>query len=163
VKLRKLLFTAFILLLAFSVVAASSYTVKSARIKFGETVEITSGRAGISFTKSQYSGVVKLLRSSGGNAPGEGAPTFSQKLLEVRLTDNQGRKVSHPLGAVYVFFKVKQREVRDWEDGTLAIYFYDTWKSDWVKCDTFEVRGGGSTYALGCRIRVMGLYGLGMK
>lgn len=162
-KIKKILFTAFMLLLAFSVIAASSYTIKSARIKAGETISITHGRAGITFTKSQYTGVVKLLRYSGSNAPGESAPSFGQKLLEVRLTDNQDRKVKHVLGPVYVFFKVKRAEVRAWEDGDLAIYFYDTWKSDWVKCYTFEVRDAGATTALGCRIRVMGLYGLGSK
>jgi len=163
VKLRKLLFTAFVLLLAFSIIAASSYTTKSARIEAGETIEITHGRAGISFTESQYNGVVKLLRFSGSNAPGENAPTFKQKLLEVRLTDANDNKVRHVLGPVYVFFKARRAELRAWDEGDLSIYFFDTWKGDWEKCYTFEVRGGGSTSALGCRIRVMGVYGLGMK
>lgn len=161
-KLKKLLITMFVLVLALSLVAASSFATKIYSVKSGETVEFTNGRAGVTFIKSQYSGTVKIARPTSLRNLGEDHPDFTKPMLDVRLTNNKNERVTHPMGAVYIYFKVRRAEVRAWDEGKLAVYFYDTWTKEWKDCGTFEVRDG-ATSALGCRVRVFGLYGIGSK
>lgn len=161
-KLKKLLFTVLILVLAFSIIAAGSYATKIYTIKRGETKEFTNGRAGISFVNSQYTGSVKIARPTSTRGLGDDHPDFTKPMLDVRLTNSKNERVTHTLGSVYVFFKVRRAEVRAWEEGRLGVYFYDTWTKEWVDCGTFEVRDG-ATSALGCRLRVYGLYGIAAK
>ncbi|MCI0519428.1 MAG: hypothetical protein L0Z70_04135 [Chloroflexi bacterium] len=161
--LKKLALTVLVLALAFSTLAIGYYGTKSTSIKFGETKEIMQGRAGVTFTKSQFTGTVKLTRISGGNAPGEGGPKFAQKLINVRLTDRDGNNVSIIKGAVYVFFMVRQRELRLYDRGELAIYRWDGSGQRWIECDTLEVGSRNGTTALSCRMSQFGLYGLGSK
>lgn len=162
-KIKKIVFTALVLILALSLMASNTYLIKVGRVKRGQSVELIYGRAGISFIKSQFTGTVRMNRISGGNAPGEERPLFVQKLFDVRLTDNKGNRVTHVVGAVYVYFKVRQREVRMWEDGTLTIYYFDTWKNEWVECPTVQLVDALDGTRLSCRIRIFGLYGLGSK
>jgi len=161
-KLKKAAFTILILVLALSVMAPGVNVPGFFSLRRGQTVEYTAGRAGITFVASVFNGTVKVTRRSTSKAPGEEKPKFTYNLLDVRLTDRNGDTITHVLGSVYVFFKVRPRDVRLWEQGQLSIYFYDTWKKEWVPCTTFEVRNG-TISNLACRIRVFGLYGLARK
>lgn len=161
-KFKTILTTALILLLALSISAAGTRT-RGKHIKFGQTVDIHLGRAGVSFTDSQYNGTVTLKRSDKGNAPGEDGPKFIQDLLDVRLTNADDMRVTYVVGAVYVYFKVKPAEVRQWNNGQLAVYYFDPWTQAWTKCNTMEIVDRGRISRLGCRIRVFGLYGLGQN
>jgi hypothetical protein len=162
VKLNKTIFTILSIILAFTIMAASTGAAKAYRIKRGETTGFANGRSGVSFTNSQYAGTVYLNRITEERKLPDNHPEFLTKPLDVRLADLKGNRVTHIVGSVYVYFKVRRADVRAWEEGRLAVYFYDTWTKEWEDCGTFEVRDG-TTSALGCRMRVFGLYGIGEK
>jgi len=162
-RIKKVAFTLLILILALSVMAPGLNVPGYNSLRSGQTVEFTAGRAGVSFVLSSFDGTVKITRRSTNKAPGEEKPRFTQNLLDVRLTDKDGKTVTHVLGSVYIYFKVRQKDIRMWEQGELSIYLFDTWKQEWVPCRTYAVRDGSSISNLACRIRVFGLYGVAAK
>jgi len=161
-RIKKVAYTILIIALALSVMAPGLNNPGFYSLKQGQTTSFTAGRAGVAFTQSSFSGTVKVTRKSTSKAPGEEKPKFTQNLLDVRLTDRDGNTITHVLGSVYVFFKVRQKDIRLWEQGKLSIYFFDTWTQEWTTCHTFAVRNG-SISNLACRVRVFGLYGLASK
>ncbi len=158
---KLIILTIVILSMTLSVIPVAGAS--SNRIKFGETVDFSQGRAGVSFTNSQYAGTVKLAKGNQNNAPGENRPQFVQRLININLYKPDGERVKWIVGPVYVFFKVRQAEARAYERGDLTIYFYDTWTGEWTPCYTTPVYKGGKIDRLSCRMRVFGLYGLGMR
>jgi hypothetical protein len=130
-------------------------------LKVGETTSFWSGRAGVTFVDSRFSGTVTVTRKSSDKYEGSGAPEFTKQLLDVRLTDREQNKVKFVIGPVYVYFKVSDKDLRAFDTEGLGIWYYDTWKNEWTKCDTFQVGNGANGGELACRIRVFGLYGLG--
>jgi len=159
--LKKSVLTAVVIVLAFTLIAASLQATYP--IKKGETVSLASGRAGVTYVKSQYSGTVTLTRKDSSKKIAEEQPEFTQMHLDVRFKDSKGNRIKHVLGAVYVYFMARDKDVRAFEAGELAIYFYDTWTGEWTECNTFLVSAGTKGQSLACRIRVYGLYGLGKK
>ena len=157
--MKKLLLTVLILILAFSTIGAVLASVNT--LKVGDTTSFWSGRAGITFVESRFSGTVTVTRKSTDKYDGSGAPEFAQKLLDVRLVDRSQNKVKYVIGPVYVYFKVTDKEMKAYDNEGLGIWFFDTWKNEWTKCETFVVGNGNNGQELGCRIRVFGLYGLG--
>lgn len=161
-RTRRILFTVFIVILAVSIVAASS-SIKFRRVKFGQDADFAMGRAGISFTGSQYTGTVQLKRVAVTNSLAEETPSFLTSWLDLRLTKDNDERVTHVIGSVYVYFKVRRSEARKFANGELTIYLFDTWTKTWEECSTFAVRDKNQVTRLGCRMRVFGLYGLGYK
>ena len=161
-RTRHILFTVIIVILAMSIIAASS-GVKLRRVKFGQDADIAMGKAGIRFGGSQYTGTVQLKRVNVTNSLAKDTPSFLAKWIDLRLTKDNDERVNQIVGAVYVYFKVRRAEARQFENGELTIYFFDTWTSTWEKCSTFAVRDKNQVTRLGCRMRVFGLYGLGYK
>lgn len=159
---KKVILTILSLLMACSVIAAGEGRDRF-RIEFGETDDFNMGRAGVAFTSSQYNGIVRLKRGNQNNAPGAERPEFTQRLIDIRLYKLDDESVKHIVGPVYVYFNVRQAEARMWENGELTIYFFDTWKQAWTKCYTTPVYKGGRIDRLSCRMRVFGLYGLGLN
>jgi hypothetical protein len=157
--MKKLLLTVLVLVLAFSTIAATLASVNS--LKVGETTSFWSGRAGVTFVDSRFSGTVTVTRKDKDKYDVANAPEFAQKLLDVRLVDKKGNKVKYVIGPVYVYFKVTDKEMRLYDTEGLGIWFFDSWKQAWTKCDTFQVGNGKNGNELGCRIRVFGTYGLG--
>ena len=155
-KVKKIFYTALVLLLAMSVLAVSVSSVRYYGVKKGQTVDFTAGRAGIQFVKSQYTGMLKISRYDSSNAGG--GIDFTQKPVDFRFVDNKGNKVTHILGAVYVHFKVRQFEQKLFDYGLITVYYFDPWFNEWKECPTFRADG-----ALGCRMKDFGLYGLGLK
>lgn len=160
-KSKKVLLTLVLVAIALSLIAASGSS-RFNQIKFGETASFSAGRAGVSFTSSQYTGTVKLAKKNQNNAPGEQHPEFTQRLVDIRLYKYDGEQVKHIMGPVYAYFQVRQYEVKKWEQGLLKVYFFDTWKQNWVPCYTMPVYRNGKVSSLSCRMRVFGLYGLGI-
>jgi len=157
--MKKLLLTVLILILAFSTISATLASVNS--LKVGDTTSFWSGRAGVTFVDSRLSGTVTVTRKDTDKYDVASAPEFVQKLLDVRLVDRTGAKVKYVVGPVYVYFKITDRQLRLYNTEGLGIWFFDTWKNEWTKCDTFLVGNGKNGNELGCRIRVFGTYGLG--
>jgi len=157
-KGKKVVLTLVLVAVAIALIAASGSS-RYNQIEFGET---SAGRAGVSFSSSQYTGTVKLAKKNQNNAPGEQHPDFTQRLIDIRLYKYNGEQVKHILGPVYAYFLVRQYEVKRWEQGLLKVYFFDTWKQNWVPCYTMAVYKNGKVSSLSCRMRVFGLYGLGI-
>lgn len=157
--MKKLLFIVLVLILAFSTIGASLASVNA--LKVGETTSFWSGRAGITFVDSRFTGTVTVTRKSNSSVEAANAPDFVQRHLDVRLTDNKQNKVKFVIGPVYVYYKVTDRELRAFETEGLRIWYFDSWKNEWTQCDTVQVGDGKNGNVLSCRIRVFGLYGLG--
>lgn len=162
-RIKKVVFTLLIIILAFSVMAPGINAPGYYTVKRGQTVSIARGRAGVHFSMSNYNGTVKVTRRSTDKVPGDVEPKFTENLIDVRLTDSSGKTVTHVLGAVYVYFQVRPKDLRLWDQGQLSIYYFDTWKKEWRTCYTYAVRNGKNITSLGCRMRVFGLYGLARK
>ncbi len=160
---KKIVLTTIAILLALSVIAASVLPATTSTIKKGETVEFYSGRAGVSFTDSQFTGAVRLARIDDSKIKATNHPKFKHDLLSVRFTKSNGEKVTHVLGAVYVFFIVNRSEVSAWEKGELAVYVYDSWKNEWQECYSFLVNDSDGKSSLACRMRIFSTYGVAKK
>lgn len=160
-KRNKFILIIVAILVGLSLLAAGGSTTV-AEIKFGETTDVSLGRAGLVFTGSQYDGTVKITRVSRGNLPGSPAPRLTQSAIHTRLYDQDNQKVTYVVGPVYVYFKIRGPEQRLWNRGELTIYFYDPAKNKWTECPTsFIFKSGASRVS--CRVRAMGLYGVGIK
>jgi hypothetical protein len=160
---RKIVLTVIVLSLALAMVAASGGN-RFYSIKAGNDITVAYGKAGIQFDDAKLSGILKLSRPSGGFAKKYQTDFpiyFPQKLLDARFVDSQGNKVTHLKGAVYIYFQARRSEMVLYENGLVSVMYFDPWFGKWTECDTFKVGNGGTT--LGCRIRVFGLYGLGIR
>ncbi len=116
--MKKLLFIVLVLVLAFSTIGASLASVNA--LKAGETTSFWSGRAGITFVDSRFSGTVTVTRKSNSSVEAANEPEFVQRHLDVRLTDSKQNKVKFVIGPVYVYYKVTDRELRAFETEGLA-------------------------------------------
>jgi hypothetical protein len=159
-NIKKVILSAFIIFLAFSVIAASVLPATVNRIKKGDKAEFYNGRYGVAFTKSQYSGYVRLDRMSDSRIQATNHPKFTRDLVSVSLTKIGGAKVRSILGAVYVFVIVKQSDVRAWERGELGLYVFDTWHNEWTECGSFLVKNGDGRPRIACRMNAFGIFGL---
>jgi hypothetical protein len=155
---KKVFLTVIALILAISTVAAAVTNVYP--LKFGQSADFTNGRAGISFTNSRMAGNVYVSRKDTARVSGENPPKFTQTLLDVRLKDSKGQRVTYVVGPVYVYFKLRGPEVRMYNDGQLAIYYYSDYQNKWVACNSVLLNKKDGP-RLSCRIRVFGLYGIG--
>jgi len=158
---KKVISSVVLIIIALTVLAATGST-RVGTISFGETTDVSLGRAGVIFTGSQYDGTVKLTRVNRGNLPGTNTPKFTQHLISTRLTDSDGAKVTNLIGPVYVYFKVRGAETKLWNNGELTIYSYNGASNKWVACPTTYVFKAGES-RVSCRISSMGLFGVGEK
>jgi len=158
--LKKSILSAVVIILALGLIAASLQATYS--LRKGETVSYASGRAGVTLVNSQFSGTVTLNRKDTKKLADD-QPAFTQKFLDVRLKDSNGNRITHVVGSVYVYFVARDKDLRAFDAGELAIFFFDTWKGEWTECKTYVVSRGTDSQSLACRIRVFGLYGLGAK
>lgn len=162
VKGNKLILVVLVLLLSSMVLAAGGSS-SVQEISFGENTDVSLGKAGLVFSGSQYDGTVKLTKVNKDNKlPGTNTPEFTQHLLNTRLYNSDGQKVNALVGPVYVYFKVKGYESRLWDQDELTIYYYNGATNKWVVCPTSFLFKTG-TSRVSCRIKSMGLFGVGLK
>ena len=162
-NIRKVGLTAFILVLALSLIAASVLPATGFRIKKGQTTQFNIGRAGVSFTESKLAGVVRLARPDDSKIGAVNHPDFRYSLLDVRFNKSTGEKLTFVVGAVYVYFLLRPSDVNDWEHGELGLYVYDSWGNQWKECGSFLVTNHGSRPRLACRMRTFSVYGVAEK
>ncbi len=160
-KASKFIWIVLVLFLASTLLAAGGSS-STQSISFGENTDVSLGKAGLVFSGSQYDGTVTLSRINKGNLPGITKPEFTQHLLNTRLVNSEGQKISNLVGPVYVYFKVRGPETRLWNKGDLTIYYYNGATNKWVQCPTSFIFKTG-TSRVSCRISKMGLYGVGTK
>ena len=159
---KKLMLSAVLIIIALASLAGTGST-RVGNISFGETTDVSMGRAGVIFTGSQYDGTVKLTRVNRGNLPGINSPKFTQHLLNTRLYNLDGEKITSVVGPVYVYFKVRGAETRLFNDGELTIYYYNGATNKWTVCPTTYIFKAGGESRVSCRIRSMGLFGVGER
>ena len=162
-KIKKIGLSILIVILSFSMVAASILPLKGGTLKRGENAEFWSGKAGVVFTKSQFNGTVYVSRLSDSRIHATNNIMFTNDLVNIRLVKTGGDKVSLVVGAVYVYFVVTSREARAYEEGELELYRYDGWHNEWVGCGSFVVRDDSGKPRIACRMVTFGTFGLGEK
>ena len=162
-NIKKIGLSILILILSFSMVAASVLPIKSGTIKRGENAEFWSGRAGVVFTKSQFSGTVRVNRLSDSRIHATNNIAFTHDLVNIQMIKTGGDKASLVIGAVYVYFVVTNRDVRAYEEGELELYRYDSWHNEWAECGSFIVRDDSGKPRIACRMVTFGTFGLGEK
>ncbi len=160
---RKFVVTITVIILAFSIIAASALPAVVNTVKKGEDAVFFSGRAGLSFTESRYNGVVRLGRPDDTGVGATNRKKFLHSLLSTSLTLTNDERVKFVIGPVYVFFIVRPSEMRAWERGEIDMYYFDSWHKEWKPCGSFLVKNGGEKPRIACRVRVFGLYGLAEK
>ena len=160
-KGSKVIWIVLVLFLASTLLAAGG-TSTTQSISFGENTDVSLGKAGLVFSGSQYDGTVTLTRVNKGNLPGISKPEFTQHLLNTRLVNSEGKKITNLVGPVYVYFKIRGAETRLWNNGDLTIYYFNPVTGKFVQCPTHYIFKTG-TSRVSCRISKMGLYGVGKK
>jgi len=160
---NRIILTGLVLLLAVSLIASTVFATRFAAVQAGKNYTFYLGRAGISFTKSQLSGILKMERQNTSVVPGPtSAPKFNGNLLNVRFVDTKGAVVTAIKGPVSVSFIISGPTRNLWTTGLLSIYYYQPWHNTWIKCPTFLAGSTSFTITLGCNITNFGLYGVGL-
>jgi hypothetical protein len=158
----RIILTGLVLLLAVSLIASTVYATRYAAVQAGKNYTFYLGRSGITFFKSQFSGILKMERQNTSIIPGPtGAPKFSGNLLNVRFVDYKGDVVTAIKGPVYVSFILSGPQRNLWTTGLISIYYYQPWHNSWIKCPTYMVGTSATTITLSCSISNFGLYGVG--
>jgi hypothetical protein len=158
----RIILTGLVLLLAVSLIASTVYVTRFAAVQAGKDYTFYLGRAGVTFSKSQFSGILKMERQNTSIIPGPtGAPKFNGNLLNLRFVDNKGSVVTAIKGPVSVSFILSGPQRNLWTTGLLSIYYYQPWHNTWIKCPTFLAGSTATTITLGCNILNFGLYGVG--
>jgi hypothetical protein len=158
----RIILTGLVLLLAVSLIASTVYATRYAAIQAGNNYTFYLGRAGITFYKSQLTGILKMERRNTSVVPGPtSAPKFVQSLLDVRFVDSKSQVVTAIKGPVYVSFVLSGPVRNLWSTGLLSIYYYEPWHGTWNRCPTRMVGGTTTTITLSCNILNFGLYGVG--
>jgi hypothetical protein len=157
-KVKKFLVAALYVVIILSLIAAGTTTQKRVRVYAGDTVNLYLQRSGVHITRSNYSGTLTLSLKDKDPVK-DTSLAFLRKLVDARFVDEKGKRISGIQGAVYVYYNVSAKEMRAYENGNLDLYYFDTWYSKWVPCNSFRVYGLDSR--LGCRMLNYGLYGLG--
>lgn len=158
----RIILTGLVLLLAISLIASTVYATRYAAVQAGKNYTFYLGRAGITFYKSQFTGILKMERRNTSIIPAPtGAPRFVGNLLDVRFVDYKGQVVTAIKGPVYVSFVISGPQRGLWTTGLLSIYYYEPWHGTWVKCPTYLAGSTTTTITLSCNILNFGLYGVG--
>lgn len=160
---KRIVYTLVLIMVAFSMIAATTTATKVVRITAGKSVTANLGRAGVSFTKSFFAGDLRLSRKDTSILPGITQPVFTQKLFDARFTDSKGNKVTYVIGSVYVYFRLAGKERALWNKGMLTIMYFDPWKNDWTECSTYQVSSAAASPIVACRMKNFGLYGLAVR
>ena len=161
--LKKIGLSVLVLVLAFSMIAASVMPAAVTTIKRGENAEFWSGRAGVVFTKSQFTGTVRVSRMSDSRINANNHVNFTHDLVNIQMIKIGGEKARLVVGAVYVYFVVNGGDVRAYEEGELELYTFDSWHNEWVPCGSFVVRDENGRPRIACRMVTFGTFGLGEK
>ncbi len=160
---NRIILTGLVLLLAVSLIASTVFATRFASVQAGKDYTFYLGRAGITFTKSQMSGILKMERRNTSIVPGPtSAPKFSGNLLNVRFVDNTGTVVNAVKGPVSVSFILSGPTRNLWTTGLLSIFYYQPWHNTWIRCPTYLAGSTVTTITLACNISSFGLYGVGV-
>lgn len=134
------------------------------QLDFGNQFDVSIGNSGISQRNSGFRGTLVVEKY-------ESPPDFTsyyiwtQKYMDVRIYDNDGRLYDSIFGILQVYFDLDgtQRNIWDTRGSNMSIWHYDITVRHWVKCPTM-ITYHLEDYPFGrlsCAVRSFGLYGIG--
>jgi hypothetical protein len=106
----------------------------STRITFQQRVDIFSGEGGVFMPGSNYLGFVAINRIHPDQLPRPGDLDFVQDGLEFRIFDDQGSQFRTALGLMYVYFNLNDHTRALFNDGRLAIHYFNPAINEWQLC-----------------------------
>jgi hypothetical protein len=167
---KRILFFILVLCLSLGVIspasARSSSQTFTASLVAGQPNDVWLGNAGLYLPASVYGGKAVLERYEIGSLSIaedrlDRQDLFPrQRYLEFTIYDSAAKQVKLPRGLVYAYFNLGYKEDALWEDGNLAIYYYDTYKGKWVECLANHFVDKGKYGRLACLATQTGLYAL---
>lgn len=131
-------------------------------VSAGNSEDIFQGNAGIFMPTSNYTGTVTVERYDPSKSNTVKNIQFTQQLLKVTVSDQQGNPITQVTGLNYVYFNLDEQSRSDYNNGNLAIYHYNPQLQSWVQCQypvliTDKNRPYGR---MACIIQNFGLYGV---
>jgi hypothetical protein len=131
------------------------------QLVFQQRADIFSGRAGAFFPSSNYTGFATLQRLDPTGDLRDRNLEFAQRLLELRLFDQQGNEFERAFGLNYVYFNLNRMDRIDWQTGDLSIYRLEPDSETWVKCPSHLVESKNPPHGrLACVVPDFGVFGL---
>jgi LysM repeat protein len=103
-------------------------------IHFGQQVDFFQGEAGINMPSSSYTGTLELARLSPREAESVKDLRFTQRLLQVNLTDPESRTFPAIFGINYVYFNLDSATRRAYDQGNADIYYFNSNLEQWERC-----------------------------
>jgi hypothetical protein len=147
------------------IAAAITITWHQASAKVITENSIAFGKQGIFIPGGLSPEIVSLDRLSPGEFRG-GPIVFKRPLMVLGFKDSDGRRASIPFALTFVYYQLNQAEQRQWDKGTLNIYYRDVNSSSWNSCSTTPVTGppdeeGKANITLSCPAPQATIFGLG--
>lgn len=145
-----------------SVNAQTKSTTISKKLEYQKPLDISIGKGGVYFPSSGYTGKVVLTRTIPVDTK---KLTFTQRWIDIRLYDTNGKEIKAVKGYTYVYFNLNVEDRAAWRNEKLSIYHYNEAKKVWEECATRLLDTKSAPYG---RVSFMvtdqyGLYGLAIK
>lgn len=149
-----------------SVIAQKTTDRVEVQVDFDDYIDISIGNSGVSQEESRYRGLIVMEKYEHPPNYGMGWHIWTQRHMDVRFYDNNGRLFDGVYGIVQVYFDLDPTQRKIWEDRkytNMSIWHYDIREGRFVKCPTI-VSFHLEDYPhgrLSCAITTYGLYALG--
>jgi hypothetical protein len=134
-------------------------------VSLGNSEDIYRGNAGIFMPSSNYTGTVTVERYDASKSNTAKNIQFTQQLVKIIVTNNQGNQINQVLGLNYVYFNLDQQSRTAYDKGELSIYHYSTQQKAWVPCQhQLLITDKNQPYGrIACIIQNFGLYGVAQQ
>lgn len=131
-------------------------------VKFGDRADVYRGNAGLFTPRSNYTGVLRVVRYWLNESVAQRGLFFEDSLLEVGFYDSKGKLFKDVYGLNYVYFNLNRDTRKAYDADKLNIYFYNENSKRWEACDiqmliTTKNKPNGR---IACIAEDFGLYGL---
>lgn len=126
----------------------------------GKTYDVSIGKAGIYLENARMDGQMEMTVLQWTN---RGWQQFTQRVVDFRIYDEEGRHLDRVVGLVRVYFDLSVTERRLWEDETsnMGIWVRNESVGGWTKCRAHLTESPqlpqGRLY---CLVDQFGVYGL---
>jgi hypothetical protein len=159
-KYKRWIWIVLTVMVAISLIAAAPAAKKMVYIKAGASKDVQVGNAGVRVDNSYYSGHLIVSRKSVEPVTGKDRLKPLEKMLDVRFRDLNGNFITHINGTWYVYFNLTPKEMKQFNERKISIFYYDPWPKKWKECYTWKTN---TPNRVACRIINFGLYGLGNR
>ena len=144
---------------------AQTTDMRQKNVSVGTSEDIYRGNAGIYIPSSNYSGTVTVERYDASKSNTVKNIQFTQKLVKIIVTDNQGNQINQVSGLNYVYFNLDQQSRAAYDKGELSIYHYNPQQKAWVQCQNqLPITDKNQPYGrMACIIQNFGLFGVAQQ